>query len=181
MLRRFRKDKRGAAAIEFALIAPMMVAFYCCLAEGALGLMAERRASHAASVVADLVAQDSSTTGDLMTDMFFVGNSILSPYDPGPLKLVISSVVADKNVQPQVIWSRGNGTNKARNPNSFLTVFPSGLLVNSGDSVIMAEVSYQYTFPLPGFLPNTMSFSQIFYLKPRRSAQVTCDNNCQPS
>jgi hypothetical protein len=50
--------------------------------------------------------------------------------------------------------------------------FPAGLLA-AGDSVIEADVSYVYTSPIMQVLPNPLTYSDSFYLKPRRSADVT--------
>ena len=50
--------------------------------------------------------------------------------------------------------------------------FPSTLLA-PGESVIMADVQYVYTSPILVVLPTPVTFNDTFYLKPRRSAQVT--------
>ncbi len=57
LLKRLLQDRRGVSAIEFALIAPVMITIYFGLIEFSQGYMAERRAGHVASMVADLVAQ----------------------------------------------------------------------------------------------------------------------------
>ena len=54
---RFRKDRRGVAAVEFALIAPAMVLLYCGLVELCQAVIAERKANHVASAIGDLVTQ----------------------------------------------------------------------------------------------------------------------------
>jgi Flp pilus assembly protein TadG len=174
-MNRFREDQRGAAAIEFAIIAPMMILLYCGFAQASLGMMATRRAGHAASIVADLVAQGPSIAKSDMTDIFNVGDAIVQPFPVTPLQIVVSSVTADANVSPVVSWSLANRAT-ARKPKAKVTAFPPGLLAATGDSMIMAEVTYSYALPLPNFLPNTASLKQTFYLKPRRSASVTCSD-----
>jgi hypothetical protein len=49
--------------------------------------------------------------------------------------------------------------------------FPPNLLV-AGDSVIMADVQYAFTSPLQMTLPSPVTYSNTFYLKPRRSTSV---------
>jgi Flp pilus assembly protein TadG len=171
MLKRLRSDHRGLAAVEFALVAPIMILLYCGLAEFTMAMMAERRASHAASVVADLVAQTSQITGSEVTDVFTVGNAIMDPFPTSPLKLRITSVTADTNAHPKVTWSQGSGLG-ALTTGAAVSGFPPNLLA-AGDSVIQADVQYAFTSPLQILLPNAITFSNTFYLKPRASASVT--------
>lgn len=171
MLRRLKTDERGLAAVEFALIAPIMVLLYCGLAEFTMAMMAERRAAHAASTVADLVAQTGQITGSQVTDVFAVANAIMDPFPANTLKLRITSVVADANAIPKVVWSQGNGLG-ALSAGTAVNGFPPNLL-NAGDSVIMADMQYSFTSPLRITLPNALSFSDTFYLKPRASTSVT--------
>ena len=49
---------------------------------------------------------------------------------------------------------------------------PAGLLVNAGDSVILAETTYTYHSPVRVVLPNGLNFNEQFYFRPRKSAQV---------
>jgi Flp pilus assembly protein TadG len=171
MLRRFRDDRKGVAAVEFALIAPIMLAMYFGLAELTLAMMAERRASHAASVVADLVAQSTQVNAAQVTDIFTVGGVILKPLPAAPLKMRITSVKADAAGSPMVIWSQGNGLT-ALAAGGTPTGFPTGLLA-VGDSVIMAEAAYTYTSPLQQLMPDPVTFNRKFYLRPRKSAEVS--------
>jgi Flp pilus assembly protein TadG len=169
-LKRAGRDQRGAAAVEFALIAPVAIVLYCGFAELTMAMMAERRAAHAASVVADLVAQSTQVSTAQMTDIFNIGNAILNPFPSTPLKLRVTSVTADVNGVPRVSWSQGHGLG-ALVGGAAVSGFPPNLLV-AGDSVIQADVQYAYTSPLQMTLPNALTFNDTFYLKPRRSPTV---------
>lgn len=171
MLRRLGKDRRGVAAVEFALIAPVMVVLYMGLAELTMAMMAERRASHAASVIADLVAQSTQITGAQVTDIFKVGGAVLAPFPATTLQMRVTSVLADATASPKVVWSQGSGMAalKAGDPAQGL---PAGLLL-AGESVIVANVTYAYNSPIQATLPKAVNFTSTFYLKPRRSPQVT--------
>ncbi len=171
-LNRFKADRRGAAAVEFALIAPFMILLYFGLVELTLGMMAERRAAHAASVVADLVAQSSQVSVAEVGDIFKVAGAILQPFPAAPLKMRVTSVTADANAVPKVDWSQVSGGMTALGAQSTATQVPANFLAAS-DSVIMAEVSYTYTSPLHQVVPKALGFSETFFLRPRRSPKVT--------
>lgn len=171
MLRRLRCDQRGVAAIEFALIAPVAISLYMGFAELTMAMMANRRVAHAAAVVGDLVAQSPSIAPSDLTDIFTVGGSIMSPFTATPLKMRITSVVADAKGVPTMVWSKGSGMTAM--PTGAVAGFPANLLA-AGDSVIQADVSYSYASPLALILPKPITFSNTFYLKPRQSSSVTC-------
>ncbi|OYX13649.1 MAG: pilus assembly protein TadE, partial [Brevundimonas diminuta] len=78
-LRRLLRDRRGVSAVEFALIAPVMITIYFGLIEFSQGYMAERRASHVASMVADLVAQSGGTNIEDLNGVFAIGDMIMRP------------------------------------------------------------------------------------------------------
>lgn len=171
MLRRLRRDQRGMAAVEFALIAPVMILLYYGLAEMSLGMMAERRAAHAASIVGDLVAQSGTMNATQMADIFAVGDALVKPFPSTPLKTRVTSVTADASGVARVDWSQGHGLSPL-GATSAVGGFPGGLLA-PGDSVIMADVQYTFDSPIHKTLPTALTFNETFYLKPRSSTQVT--------
>jgi len=169
-LKTLRKDQSGSAAVEFALIAPVAILLYCGFAELTMAMMAERRAAHAASVVADLVSQTTQVTTNDVTDIFRIGGSIMHPFPSVPLKMRVTSVTADVNGVPKVTWSQGGGLGPLTG-GTVVSGFPPNLLA-AGDSVIKADVQYAFTSPLQMTLPNALTFNDTFYLKPRRSGSV---------
>lgn len=166
-------DQRGVAAVEFALCAPLLILFYFGVAELTEAIIAEHRASHAASVVADLVAQESTTTSAEVTDIFNVGVALLQPAPVDTLKMRVSAITADSTAKPKVVWSRGYG--QSGRSTGLISGFPANLLA-ANESVIMAEVSYSYVSPLKQVLKTPLAYSETFYLKPRRSPAVTCSS-----
>src|SRR3954465_7530282 len=104
MLRKFRKHEGGLAAVEFALVAPIMILLYTGMAELTMAMMAERQAAHSASVVGDLVAQSISMNAAQMGDIFSVGDAIMKPFPAAGLNYRVSSIKADVNGVPKVIW-----------------------------------------------------------------------------
>lgn len=172
LFRRLARDKRGVSAVEFALIAPALIAFYFGLAELTQAMMAERRTSHAASSIGDLVAQSSQISTGTVTSIFTIARTIMSPFPNtnAVLKMRVTSIVADSSAVPKVAWSQGDGLT-ALGTNTTQTV-PTGLISAAGDSVILSEVQYRYDSPVDYFVPNAVTFTKKFYLRPRKSDAV---------
>ena len=174
VLRRLAGDRRGVSAVEFALLAPIMIAFYFGLAEFCQGYMAQKRMGHASAMVADLVSQTDLITPSQIDDIFEIGGLIMKPFAATTLKLRISQVTRDNNGVAKVSWSRGKGWT-ARTTGSTVTI-PAGL-IDDGESVIMSEATYDYDSPVDYLMPSITRFSHTYYLRPRLTEQVTLDTN----
>jgi Flp pilus assembly protein TadG len=169
--RRFGEDRRGVAAVEFALIAPVMVLLYCGLVELTQALIAERKTNHVASAIGDLTTQADTVSTTDIADIFSVGNTIMSPFPTGSLQMRLTSITADASGTPKVVWSRGSGGMSALGVGGTATI---PLTLAAGDSIVMAETKYQYNSVLHYVLPSALNYNEAYYLRPRRSDSVTC-------
>ena len=174
ILRRLAGDRRGVSAVEFALLAPIMIAFYFGLAEFCQGFMAQKRMGHASAMVADLVSQTDIITPAQLDDVFEIGGLIMKPFSANPLKLRVSQLTRDNNGVVKVVWSRGKGW-IARTVGSTVTI-PAGLIDN-GETIIFSEATYDYDSPVDYLMPAITRFSHTYYLRPRLTEQVTLDTN----
>ncbi|WP_420479722.1 TadE/TadG family type IV pilus assembly protein [Brevundimonas sp. FT23028] len=170
LLRRFAGDDRGISAVEFALLAPVLIAFYLGLSEFCQGYMAQKRMGHVASMVADLVAQEETVTTANLDDIFDIGGLIMKPFRTTTLKIRVSSVTRSGS-QVRVDWSRGDGMT-ARVRNSLVTLPPDFLA--DGQSVIMSEATYDYDSPADYLMPGLTRFTHTYYLRPRTTDKTLC-------
>ncbi len=170
-LRRFGRDGSGVSAVEFAMIAPVLILVYFGLAEFCQAYMAQRRMSHSTSQVADIVAQYQTVDTDLIDDTFALGGLVLAPFPDSALKLRVTAITRGNDGVARVTWSRGKGMTKL----SGNVTVPAGLIDN-GESIIMSEGTYDYVSPLNQVLPGTKRFSHTFWLRPRLVNTITCTN-----
>ena len=170
-LKRFIAGAAGAAAVEFALVAPVLIVMYFGLAELTEAMIAERRVSHTGATVGDLVAQAGAVTPAEVSDFFAVGSAIVSPFPTAPLSMRVTSITADANDVATVDWSQASNTNPMARGS---TVAPPASAIGAGQSVIEADVSYVYTSPVSYILPAPITFTNTYYLRPRVSPQVSC-------
>ena len=173
---RIVRDRRGVSAVEFALILPTMIVLYLGIAETGNAITVYRRMSSVASTAADLTAQTKTVSTADLNDIVSASSAILSPYPTTPLKIVLSSVVADASNNGKVAWSYSN-KGSGRAPNSAYPV-PAGLTEPSS-SVIVAEITYAFT-PLVDlksfYSPGSFNMKRTFYSRPRRSLTVAKTN-----
>jgi Flp pilus assembly protein TadG len=170
MLRRtpFLKDRSGLAAVEFALIAPVMIVMFYGAVELSSAVDCSARVSRVASTVADLVAQETAISTADATNIFSASNAILFPYASANAKIVVTSLVTDASGKVTVSWSESQNTGKRTSPPANI---PAGILPASS-SVIYAEVTYSFT-PAIAYFVGPVNLARNFYAKPRRSVKVT--------
>jgi len=89
----FFKRCDGAIAVEFAFVAPVMVAMFFGVTELAQALGARGDVTNLASTGADLIAQESSVTTTDMTNVFAALSDMLYPYPTAAAQITISSVM----------------------------------------------------------------------------------------
>jgi len=167
------RDTRGVAAVEFALLLPILVAFYFGVVELTQGLMTQERAAHVASTVGDLISQNSSVTTAEVTDVFSVGNTVMYPYPTTSLEMRVSSLSADAKGNVTVVWSQAAGGLTKLAANSTVAGLPTNV-ITANETVIMSESQYTYTSVFGQILPTPIVFKQTSYEHPRLSSSVTC-------
>lgn len=170
-LRRFRRDQNGLSAVEFALLAPVMILLYFGMVELCQAYMAQKRMSHVASMVADLTARAETVNQSGLDDTFNIGNQVMQPFSATPLSMRVSSVTRGDDGVVRVNWSYGRGLA----PISGELTVPDGLIVNK-QSLIVSEAVYDYDSPIDRFLPGLTRMGRTFYLRPRSVEMVTCSN-----
>jgi Flp pilus assembly protein TadG len=190
LARRAALDRQGVAAVEFALIAPLIVLLFFGLAQLSEAIIASRHTNHVAASLGDLTSQCSSVNDTDFTNIFAAGQDIMAPLPVGGSLLAqrVTSVTVNTNGSVTAQWSKAQdpgALTRSYSPNDPVTL-PSNIVSNPGDSVILAETVYKYTFPLAagGVLPmgsnpvslsfdHAINFDVKTYFKPRKSASVT--------
>lgn len=163
-LARFGRDRRGVSAIEFALVAPLMVALYLGCVELSDGIAVDRKVSLTAAALANLTSESTALSSSDMTNIFNAASAIIQPYSAGNMKMTVSclNIDANKNVTTKWTATSNGGVGGA-------TSVPADLTVAS-TQLILAQVSYAYT-PIVGYtISGTLTLSDKMYMMPRISA-----------
>lgn len=158
-------NEKGISAVEFALIAPVMVLLYLGCIELSLMMRADRRITTTSASLGDLAARLSVVTDADMREMFQAANVLMQPHSAATARMRITSVADTGDGQPRVQWSDGYNIT-AHAPNTILSV-PAGIIPPNG-SVIVSEVEFDYSSSLGFVIDTTRTMKDTFYLRPRR-------------
>ncbi|HZQ12868.1 MAG TPA: TadE/TadG family type IV pilus assembly protein [Pseudolabrys sp.] len=173
VLGRFGGDRRGVSAVEFALLAPLMITLYVGCAEISDGVAADRKVSLTAAALANLAAQVTTISSTDMTNILDASSAIIAPYSTSQLSITLSCINIDANRNATVKWSVTRG-GTARSGS--ITV-PSALAVAS-TQLLLGEATYQYR-PTVGYtVTGTLNLSDRMYMSPRITAPTYNSTSC---
>jgi len=157
------RDRRGSAAVEFALIAPFVLALYFGMVEATQALLANRRASAVTTAIGDLVTQQAQVTDAEVNGIFSASAAIMKPFPTDQLAIRVTSIEISANGTPLEKWTRDNG--KTIEKTDVSSVATSMRTPNTG--VLRAETKYTYRTPFQKMLPGVFTFRHKMDLAPR--------------
>ena len=174
-LKRFCCNARGAAAVEFALLLPIMLIIWGGIVEIGNVHFAGRKVALSTQSIADLIAQERAVSDAGLANLAQAGNAVMFPYPSGNMSYQMQSIAtdADGGIDATLGWQRsfgaaGDGGTAATPPqvNDFLL---------SNDSTIYVRVAYTYT-PVSAFgniagisaILEGLNFTEEAFAKPRR-------------
>ena len=195
MLRAFGTNKNGMAAVEFALILPVMLVIFFGVMEFSRALTARAAVTSLTSTVADLVAQEKNPTSGDMANVFDAAGKILYPFSAANATITVYSIVDDgkQGAAGQVAWSctKAGTAAAAAGPTSPPAGSKGGEMISltnldkdgkptygGSGSVVLAEVVYNYTSPTMEVLTKPIAMKNTYYAKPRSVARVTAPSAC---
>lgn len=95
---RFGKDDKGVAAVEFALILPIMAMMFIGAVEMSWAVGVDRRVSQVAGATGDLIARVNQNIPEAeVKDIMKIGSYLMYPFDEPPLKITTTIVTSDVN------------------------------------------------------------------------------------
>ncbi len=188
-LRRFRQAQAGVAAMEFALVVPIMFGLYFMINETANGLRASRKVTMVSRVLADLASQSATVDNTYMNDVFAAAGPILTPFDVSKASMRVTSIRFDASGKGYVDWSNISGSGvpisvhqrctptEVRSPQlpglpTTPISVPAGLKI-ANTSLIYAETYFKYRPVIGWAISGDIDMKQELYMRPRTTEFVT--------
>jgi len=168
-LAKIRKARSGMAAVEFALILPVMLALVFGSIEVTNLLICKTDVTNTASTAADLIAQETQISNTDMNNVFSALSALVFPFPSSNTQVIITSIIDDGHGGGKVAWSDGYHA-IPHTVGAPMTV-PTGL-ITTGGSVILSEVTYPYTATSSYLVHIPFTMQNSFYTHPRRVPQI---------
>ena len=101
-------DCSGLAAVEFAMVVPLMLLLFFGTVEFSSGVAVDRKVTLMARTLSDLTSQNISVTDTQFTNFFNASSAIMTPYSSTPVKSTITELYIDPaTLVARVQWSKG--------------------------------------------------------------------------
>lgn len=179
LLARLLPDRQAIAAIEFALMLPVLVAFSAGTMEFSRLIMLVQKLQSGAFILADLTARDRTLSEEQLNNIFLAIDNVVQPFDfPAGGRAVVTSIGVNAANHPVVNWQRaGTGSFPAVSvigEEGAEATLPNGLDISAGETVIAAEVFYQFT-PLFDIWLDPKVIHRISFYRPRLGTLETLE------
>ena len=169
MPRKFAVHSGGIAAVEFAIILPLMLLMYLGSFQICEMVAVKRQVTLSASSVANIVTQYASisATNDL-PDILQASAIVLTPYSSSNAIVIVSLITIDASGKATVTWSQSLPAWKGRANGQTITL-PPGLDVAS-TALVLGETTYAYKPTIDFLHMGTTSLYSSVYMLPRSSS-----------
>jgi Flp pilus assembly protein TadG len=167
MLRRYIRDDSGMAAVESALLFPILVMMLVSMVDIGNGVLANQKLIAAAQITADLVTREANPTLDQRSDAIVAGQIAMSPYTLDSYAYNVVSLMFAEDGSPEIVWQDSSGL-----------ILDQGLvddttdLGNPGEGVVMVQVTYTFNPFFTGFVLGPIHMQEVAYVRGRKSAVV---------
>jgi Flp pilus assembly protein TadG len=163
-LRRFKAATKGLAALEFAILLPMMIFLLFGAVELIDVLGANTRAENTTASIADVISRDTEVDDNEIEGIWRATEILMVPDDPTELNIRVTSITIENPTTARVVWSEGHGM-AARVADSTVTL-PDDMM-RPGTSIIMAESAYTYESPIGFVIGAPMTLNHTAYRRSR--------------
>jgi Flp pilus assembly protein TadG len=175
---RLRDDTRGIAAVEFAMIVPLMLVMFFGTIEISSGVAVDRKITMITQTLSDLTSRYTSVTSTDISNFAIIAKAMLTPYATTPLTSRITELYIDPSTgKARVQWSVGTNpysvsATPVTVPAALISKTSAGAIV-ANQYLILAEASYLYT-PTVGYVMSKagVTLSDVTYTRPRQSTCV---------
>lgn len=190
LTRRFSYEETGVVAIEFALIAPLLVALLLGTTSLTNSIWANGKVDHTANVIGDLVAQSAELDGAISGDqslrtLMAAAPSLLAPFGSPSLSVTVTQAISchvnPKSPKSEIkyfnVWSRtwSNGAFTVSQNYAHARALPvdtGNLRIAHDDFLIVTEVNYPHTPPIRISGSSTINMGEVAFHQPRDAAAV---------
>ncbi len=173
---RLLRNARATAAVEFALMLPLMLFVFVGAAQVGQAIEISRKVTVTTRIVTDLVTQYSNLSCTTLSTVLAASAQVIAPYSVNNLTITVSEISTASN-KATMVWTATQsdaGTATCTTPSSNFTL-PSQLLQSSSSAIyyIYGQVSYAFT-PVLGYkIIGTTNIKDQIYMSPRLTTSIS--------
>ncbi|MFZ5675676.1 MAG: TadE/TadG family type IV pilus assembly protein [Pseudomonadota bacterium] len=178
-LRRFTRDQKGLAALEFAFIAPVLLLIYFGAVDLTNWYMAHRRLVVAGSTIADLTTQNPGTvTGAQINQYWTAIGDIIAPLNLADVSLTMRDYRKDGGSAKRQ-WGYNKGTACSGTPDAAALLAIATSEMSEANDILVAEVcTTMQPMVLSFFNFPAVNMTYQISMRPRLGKTLDCTSGC---
>ncbi|PCK00561.1 MAG: hypothetical protein COA45_01945 [Zetaproteobacteria bacterium] len=168
ILSRWKTGRDGVAAIEAAMIFPLMLAIFLSVFDAGNALLANQKTVRASQVVADLITRKNIVSTDDVDEAIRAGRLAMEPLDSTSFGVDIVSIRFDEDANSSIVWRET--VNMGSIPDALTAV---SALEDEDEGVVMVSVEYVYTPLFASFISGSFTMREVAFSRGRRTPVIT--------
>ncbi|MEJ0065762.1 MAG: TadE/TadG family type IV pilus assembly protein [Caulobacteraceae bacterium] len=159
----------GVAAIEFALVIPLVIIVYAGGFEIVQAATVNRKLTDTTVQLANVTTQYTSVALPDLNAISGASSQIMAPYPTSSLTIVVSEIYTDTNSHGFVKWSQGYGA-PCLPTNSPVTLPPG--FASASSFYVLVQTTYSYAPTIGGAFVHTIPMTDQIFMVPRQSPSI---------
>lgn len=168
VLKSWLYGEEGVAAIEAAMLLPLMVTVMLGVFDLGTGLVLSKRVITSSQIAADLIARDKTVNLNSVNDAIAGSMLAFEPYPIADYGIDIASIEFDNYRRPRVLWRETR--DMAPNHNAVDSVSGIG---DPGEGMVIVTVQYIYRPLFARYFTDNFEMQEVAFARGRRSPTVT--------
>lgn len=168
LLSSWKKDEDALAAVEAAMIFPIMLTMLLGVYDLGFGILANQKAIRASQVVADLITRENIVSDTDIAEAIEAGRLAFMPMDSTSYGVDVVSIRFDENADAEILWRET--VNMPSLPDALTAV---DALSDADEGVVMVSVHYVYEPLFAGFIVNDMNMNEVAFGRGRSSPIIS--------
>ena len=177
---RLRVDRRGTAAVETALLSPVLILLFLGTVEVTQLIRVEAKLTRAAQTIQDIVAGQTTANAASLTIAFNGGQLVMLPFGPTNFSASIASVTFDSTAAANTVaWQQIENSDPGMTT-TYACSTATGMSLGS-DSVVVVQATYTYVPIVSYVLGKSFILTQTAYGRPRNTPVISWSGNSNGS
>ncbi|MGN7439168.1 MAG: TadE/TadG family type IV pilus assembly protein [Alcanivorax sp.] len=167
LIKRWKDEEHGLAAIEAAMIFPIMLMLLVGVFDAGNAILANQKTIRASQVVADLITRQNIVSDADINEAIEAGKLAFEPIDSSSYGVDIISIRFDEDANSEIVWRETRNMPPVSNPLSDVSAVQS-----ANEGVVMVSVAYNYEPLFAGFVMTAFGMEERAFSRGRSTPVV---------
>lgn len=170
----------GVAAVEFALVLPVMVTLLLGMSEVTLAVNVDRKITLTSRALADLSSRVQTLTTAQMNDIFSAAAVVMQPHASSNMRMVLTQMRVTKvgaNFEGRVDWSCPRGPGAVAKPDNVVYPVPTGFQTDNTYYMVI-ETALPYAPMFGRTFTGTITLGETTPWPIRNNSRVALNGGC---